>query len=320
MRLPVLFLALAAALGACGGDDADSASGDRPRVVVTTNILGDVVKQLTGDAVEVVTIMPVGSNPHDFQPSPREVDDIRRADLVVVNGGGFEEGLLRVIEGAEADGAVVYEAISAVPVLDREEDAHGHEEEDEDEVAEEAHGHDDGADPHFFTDPARMAVAAEGIFEAIVEQVPELADDRELNERAEQVIGELTALDREVEEMLAAIPAERRVLVTNHEVFGYFADRYGFELVGTVIPGGSTEGAAARDLSVLIEDIERAQVPAIFADTSAPADLARALAADVGDVEVVELFSESLGEEGSGAETYVEMMRTNARRIVEALA
>jgi zinc/manganese transport system substrate-binding protein len=305
LLLPILVL------GACGDDGAaDGASGDddRPRVVVTTSILGDVVSSLLGDAAEVTTIMPPGVNPHDFQASPREAAAMREADLLVVNGGGFEEGLLEVVAGAEDDGVPVFEALSAVEHLDLEE----HEEEDGDD-----HGHEhEGADPHFFADPARMADAARGILDAVSEEL----DLAGVEERAAAYLEELEALDAEVESILAAVPADRRVLVTNHEVFGYFADRYGFEVVGTVIPGGSTGESAAGDLADLLEVIEEEGVPAIFADTSSPADLAANLAGDVGDVEVVELFSESLGDEGSGGESYVAMVRTNAERIAAALA
>ena len=131
----------------------------------------------------------------------------------------------------------------------------------------------------------------------------------------------LEGLDTEVEQDLAAIPAERRRLVTNHEVFGYFAQRYGFEVVGAVIPAGTTQAEpSSAEVEALADVVEEAGVPAIFAETSSPATLADALAETVGDVRVVPLFSESLGDEGSGGATYVEMMRTNAERIAEALA
>lgn len=308
--LPLLSLLLLVA--ACGddGDDGDAAGAGRPQVVVTTSILGDVVSSLLGDAVEVTTIMPAGVNPHDFQASPREAAAMREADLLVTNGGGFEEGLLELVRGAEDDGVPVFEALSAVDHLDL--DAH-----EEDAAARGAeHGHDhEGSDPHFFTDPARMADAARGILAAVTEEL----DVEGLEERAAAYLEELEALDAEVASILAAVPAERRVLVTNHEVFGYFADRYGFEVVGTVIPGGSTGESAAGDLAHLLEVIEEEGVPAIFADTSSPADLAENLAKDVGEVEVVELFSESLGDAGSGGETYLDMVRTNAERIAAAL-
>jgi zinc/manganese transport system substrate-binding protein len=289
------------ALGACGDDGGSGGegAGGRPSIVVTTNILGDVVSSLLGDAAEVTVVMPPGASPHDFQASARDGQAMREADLLVVNGAGFEEGLLDVIESAEADGAAVHEAISAVDVL---------------ELAE------GGADPHFFTDPARMAVAARGIVDAAVDAVPEL-DTAAVRDGADAYIAELESLDAEVEAILAVVPEANRVLVTNHEVFGYLADRYGFEVVGTVIPGGSTgTGASAADLAELVQVVEEAGVPAIFADTSSPARLAEALAAEVGDVEVAVLFSESLGEPGSGGETYPAMVRTNAERIAGALS
>lgn len=295
-------VATGVALAACG-DDGSSGGGDaggRPSIVVTTNILGDVVTSLLGDAADVTVVMPPGASPHDFQASARDGQAMREADLLVVNGAGFEEGLLDVIESAEADGVPVHEAISAVDVL---------------ELAE------GGVDPHFFTDPARMAVAAGGILDAAVDAAPEL-DTEAVRGEADAYIAELGALDQEVEATLAAVAEADRVLVTNHEVFGYLADRYGFEVIGTVIPGGTTgEGASAADLAALVEVVEDAGVPAIFADTSSPARLAEALAAEVGgEVEVVTLFSESLGEPGSGGETYPAMVRTNAERIAGALS
>jgi zinc/manganese transport system substrate-binding protein len=120
---------------------------------------------------------------------------------------------------------------------------------------------------------------------------------------------------------VSAVPAGRRTLVTNHEVFGYFADRYGFDVVGAVIPAGTTQAEpSAEQLAELADTIEERGVPAIFVETSSPTRLADALAEEVGDVDVVELFSESLGDEGSGGETYAAMMRTNATRIADALA
>lgn len=286
-----------------GGDSAEPADGARPSIVVTTSMLGDVVSSMVGDAAEVTTIMAPGASPHDFQASARQAQAMREADLLVVNGADFEEGLLDVIDAAADDGVAVYRATSAVDTL---------------EFGDEDGG--SGVDPHFFTDPARMAVAAQGILDAVVEEVPAL-DTEDVRATADAYIRELEALDAEVEGILEVIPADDRILVTNHEVFGHFADRYDFEVVGTVIPGGTTaEGASAEGLAVLVRVIEGAGVPAIFADTSSPDQLARTLANEVGDVEVVELYSESLGEAGSGAGTYLEMMRTNAKRIARALA
>lgn len=332
--------ALAAALVACGDDDAaTTAAGPEQEtapaagtVVVTTSILGDVVENLVGNRAEVEVIMPPGADPHDFAPSARQAASMREADLLVVNGLGFEEGLLSAIEGAVEGGAVVVEATAAVTTielaggrshddeddgdgLDDEDDGHGHDDEDD------GPGHDDeGADPHVFTDPARMVDVVEDLAEALAEHVEGLDDDAFRN-RVEGYLADLRDLDAEIEAMVAEVPEDRRVLVTNHDSIGYFADRYDFEVLGVVTPGGSTLAEpGAADIAELARLVEAEGVPAVFAETSAPARLAEALAAEVGDVEVVELFSESLGEAGSGAETYLDMMRTNARRIVEALS
>ena len=316
--------ALALIASACGGQADVQVAGqvldaDAPTVVVTTNILGDVVQNLVGDQMNVEVIMGVGADPHDFQASAQQVAAIGDANVVITNGALFEEGLVDVIETAEDDGALVYEAISAVSTLEfaEGEGEHGHDDDEHDDDDE--HGHEDGVDPHFFTDPVRVALAVDGIADFLSANVDGI-DSAALATAAESYIGELNALDAEVEETLSAIDAANRVLVTNHEVFGYFADRYEFELVGTVIPATSTsDGASAQDLAELAEVIEHEGVSAIFADTSSSNELAETLAAEVGDVQVVELFSESLGDAGSGGATYVEMIRSNADRIAEAL-
>ena len=382
-RFLLLFVALATFAAACGDDDDTSAGqgGDLPTVVVTTNILGDVVTELTGGAVNVVTIMPVGADPHDFQASAQQVAEMQSAAVLIVNGGSFEEGLLDVIEGAEADGVAVYEAISAVSTIEFGEgghDDHGHDdhgdeeghegeedhdhegeeghedEEDHDHEGEEGHedeedhdhereeskdedhddhdhegedGHDDheghdhsGDDPHFFTDPARMALAVDGIAAFLIANVDGIDADA-VSAAAEAYHDELEALDAEVAALVESIPAESRVLITNHEVFGYFADRYGFEVAGAVIPSGSTvDSSSAGELAEFAELIQAEGVAAIFSDESASDQLAQTLADEVGDIAVVALFTESLGESGSGGATYVEMVRTNAERIAGALA
>jgi len=302
-RLPVAAVAvplLALALAACGDDDgAAGASGDRPHVVVTTNVLGDVVSELVGDEADVEVIMPPGVAPHEFQASAEQVAAMRDADVLITNGAGFEEGLTETIEAAEQDGVPTFAAINAVDTLQLEGDG--------------------GTDPHFFTDPARMAAAAQGIADFLVDEVPGL-DTPAFAHQAGATVDELHALDAEVERTLSVVPGSRRTLVTNHEVFGYFADRYGFDVVGAVIPAGTTQAEpSAEQLDELAHTIEEQHVPAIFVETSSPTRLADALADEVGDVDVVELFSESLGDEGSGGETYAAMMRTNARRIADAL-
>jgi zinc/manganese transport system substrate-binding protein len=289
-----------------------------------------------GEDATVAVVMPAGADPHEFQPSARQAAEMREADLLVTNGGGLEAGLDSTIEGAEDDGVAVFTALDHVDPLpgaagsehaegDHAEDDHTEDDDgtgsagdDDDEHDHDGHDHGD-IDPHFFTDPARMAVAAEALTAALVAESPEL-DTAVLRERADAYVAELRALDAEVEETVATVPDDRRVLVTTHDVLGYFADRYGFELLGSVLPSVTTEGApSAADIDALAGAVEETGVPAIFADASAPTDLADTLADEVGDIEVVELHTESLGETGSGADTYAGMIRTDAERIAAAL-
>jgi zinc/manganese transport system substrate-binding protein len=298
-----------------GGSGSGSGDGGRPLVVVTTSILGDVVRSVTDDAgVDVEVVMPLGADPHEFSPSTRQAETMSEADLLVVNGAGFEEGMEEIIERSEEAGAPLFSFADHVELLPFAEEGHAGESEEEAE----AHDHDE--DPHLWTDPTRIAAALPALAEALgsVEGV----DAAAVEEATTAYAAELTRLDTEIEELLAPVPEERRVLVTNHEVFGYFADRYGFEVVGTVIPAGTTlaepSSGELEDLAALIDDLG---VPAVFAEATQSTRLAEALADSVGsDVEVVELFTESLGEPDSGAETYVGLMRTDAELIAGALA
>lgn len=309
MRL-ILSFALAGTLGilsACGGSEAagdeppSSAGSDRPRVVVTTNILGDVVAQTLGDQVVVEVVMPAGTDPHEFKPSARQAEAMLDADMVVTNGADLEQSLSGLIESARADGVPVFTFADHV------------------ELRHVADDPDGPVDPHLWTDPYRMATAVTALedFAATVPGIDAaaLAADTSFSD-------ELDELDDEIAAAIGGIPTSRRVLVTNHESLGYFAERYGLRVVGAVIPSTSTSaGASAGDLEELAATIKLEGVRAIFAETTQPTRLAEALADEVGDnIAVVPLYTESLGEPGSGADTYVGMMRTNTKRIYQALS
>ena len=278
-------MVLLAAVG-CSAD----ASGDgRPTVVATHSVLGDLVHNVVGDAADVDVVMPAGTDPHEFEPSARQVAAMTDAELIVANGLDLEHGLDDALAAAEDAGVPVLRLGDELDPL--------------------------GDDPHWFTDPLRMA-AAGGLVAAALPSLPGVAD------RAHAYATELADLRDHVELALAPIPRDRRRLVTTHEVLGYFADRFGLEVVGTVIPSGSTLAEpSAADLGSLVEEIERTHIPALFVDASAPAGLVDVVADEVDDdVDVVELWSESLGEADSPASTYVDLIRTDADRIAGALA
>ena len=291
---------------------------EKPLIVVTTNILGDVVSKAVGELFDVETIMPPGADPHVFQASAKQVDRMMKADLLVVNGANFEEGLLDVIKGAESDGVKVFEAMNSVEPLE-DHDEEGHDDHDEHEDHDE-HGHDHGGvDPHFFTDPGRMAQVVNQLSDFLVLNFPEI-DEEDLVSHMADYSEKLEDLDGEVMQTLSSIPESSRVLVTNHEVFAYFAESYGFEILGTIIPSSSTlSSASAKDLADLTEKMKAEGVQAVFVDASSSDSLADALAGEVDGVEVVTLFSESLGPEDSAGSTYIDMVRTNSELIANAL-
>ncbi|MGN7188413.1 zinc ABC transporter substrate-binding protein AztC [Microbacterium enclense] len=287
--------ALLALTGCAGG-----AASDRPLVVVTTNILGDVVSHLVGDDVEVMTLMRPGADPHSFEISAAEAARMRSADLLVANGLGLEEGLQQHLDAAASEGVQTFVAGDAVTVLPY--------------TSTDADGADD---PHFWTDPAQMIAVVDALT-PVLEGLGAPA----VTEHAAAYRADLETLDAEMTTAFAAIPADRRALVTNHHVFGYLADRFGFRVVGAVIPGGTTLAApSTSDLADLVSAIDEAGVPTIFAESSSPDRLVRALAEEADRrVTVTELFTESLTDASGGAPDYLTMMRVNTERITSGLS
>lgn len=288
-----LLIATLLVLGSCGSTDSPS---DGPRVVATTTMLGDIVESVVGEAATVETLLPIGTDPHDYRPSAQEVAALVSADLVVANGLELEEGLNDVLENAADDGVTVLrigELVDPIPFSS-----------DPTEL-----------DPHVWLDPLRMADAARLIGDALAT----LDSSADWAARAADYGAELEAADEEIIEILKAV--QNRQLVTSHDSLSYFADRYDFEVLGVVIPGGSTlADPSSAELAALAEAITAADVAAIFAETTEPSALAEAVAAEVGtSVAVVELYTGSLGEPGSGADTLIGMLTTNARRIADAL-
>ena len=294
---------LAAVVLASGLTACSAPADDRPLVVVSTNILGDVVEEVAGDEVRVLTLMRPDADPHSFEISAQEAARVRSADLVVSNGLGLEEGLQQHLDAAAAEGVPGFVAGDAIEVLDY--------------TAGDASG---APDPHFWTDPARMVDVVEGLEDALVEV--DGVDPAAVRRQAAAYVDQVEDVDAEMTTAFAAIPEERRALVTNHHVFGYLAQRYDFEIVGAVIPGGTTLAApSASDLADLVQAVDETGVGAIFAESSAPDDLARALADEAGvEVDVVGLYTESLTGPGGGAEDYLSMMRANTARIGEGLS
>ncbi|WP_375002927.1 zinc ABC transporter substrate-binding protein AztC [Aeromicrobium sp. CTD01-1L150] len=284
-------------LGGCGAQSAEDGG-----IVVTTNILGDVVQEVVGDEVPVTVLMAPNADPHSFEISARQAATVERASLIVSNGLGLEEGVQTVVDAAQDSGVAVLPVAEEVRPLTYREGASA--------------GQDD---PHFWTDPARVREAVDLIEEQVLEHV-EAVDADQLRASAAEYAEQIDELDAWMETELASVPEERRSLVTNHHVLGYLADRFGYEVIGAVIPSGTTLASpSASDLDSLSTAVREAGVRTVFADSSQPDKLARVMAeqADL-DVEVADLYSESLTAEDE-ASTYLSMMRANTETIVAGL-
>ncbi len=294
--------ALVLALSACSNQAEPVAATDTPVAVATTTMLGSVLGDITSCAGSTsMSVMKPGDDPHTFSLSSDQVAMMVRSKLVIANGLGLEEGISSALENVTRDGGKVFEVAPTVaPIGFGGSDGHGQ-----------------GKDPHFWLDASRMAQAASNVGS----ELASATGDAKYEECGRQVADELKTLHEQVKQTLSAVPQERRVLVTDHDAFGYFAKAYGFSIVGVVVPGGSTDAEpSSADLAKITDAISSQGVTAIFSNTAANDALVQAVAGEVGqEVQIVPLYVGSLGPQGSGADTYAGMMITNATLIAEAL-
>lgn len=280
-------------------------AGGKLKVVATTNIVGDMVSHVGGDAIALTKLLPVGADPHTFTPSPGDVRAVAEAHVVFINGLSLEAFLEALIENAGGE-AVVASVSQGVTLRAF----------DEDEDHEEDHSHLE-VDPHTWMSPANALIFVHNIERALTALDPASAEIYQANAKAYRT--ELEALDAWVKTQITAIPAENRKLVTDHDTLGYYADRYGLELIGAVIPAYSTGAEpSAQELAELQEAIKAFGVKAIFVGTTVNAKLAEQIAQD-SEVQLVSLYTGSLGPAGSGVETYLDLIRYDTTAIVEAL-
>ena len=300
--------------------------GGKIAVVTTSNLLADWVRAVGQDRVEVFPLLPANADPHAFQPGGRDVARVADADLILSIGLSLEAGWLDdlVANAAQESSELVavgdhVNPIYFVELLDQEESQGEHGQEDHQDEAEEEGDHDhDALDPHFWFDPLRVKQAVS----LIADQLSTLDSEDETfyRDNAADYNRELHALDSWIVEEVAKLPGERRLLVTSHDSFQYFALRYGFKIVGTIVPAATTETEpTAQELFHLIQTIEREGVPAVFAEKSHSQRLSKRIAEETGAQLIGGLYSGSLGEPDGEAGAYLDLMRYNVRTIVEAL-
>jgi len=311
----VALVVAAAAVAACG--DGDAAADGRLEVVTSTGFLADMARNVAGERATVRSLIPAGSDPHAFEPTPSHLRETAGADLIVLNGFGLEGRLADVLREAGADAPVIEAAAGLTPRTPQPGEP-AHDDHRGDAGGDGEDGHAGEADPHFWLDPTLAVRYVENIRDALTAVDPAGAEDYRRN--ADAYIAELGDLDRWIAAQVATIPPEDRQLVMNHVSHGYFADRYGLRIVGAVIPAVSSGATpSARDLAELVATVRRTGVKAIFIDVGEDPRLARQIADETGVEVVDDLRVHSLSEPGGGAATYIEMLRHDTTRIVEAL-
>jgi ABC-type Zn uptake system ZnuABC Zn-binding protein ZnuA len=308
-RLLVATLGVIAAVAVgCGEDDSGSAARPGPHVVATTTQAADFARNVAGDRADVTQLMTANADPHGYELRPRDVEAITDADVIVRSGGDLDDWLADAIEqsGADADVVTLIDAVKPI------EGGHAHEEEA---------GHEEEADevdPHWWQDPRNAVIAVGEIERALTAADPEGA--AAYKDQAARYRARIQTLDREVAACWKQVPARERKLVTTHDALGYYAARYGLEVVGTVIPSLSTQGQpSAGELAELAETIEHEGVDVVFAESSVNSKVERAIADEAGATVGAPLWADTLGPEGSDGATYLESIASNTRAMVEGV-
>ena len=297
-RLFVIWILSIFIISSCGEESTSPSETTAPVILTSTTFLADIAQNVAGDRVVVESLLPVGSDPHSYQPTPQDVTRIVQSKLLIINGAEYEHFLESLLENAGGEREVIEASAGLRPRTD----------------AESEHG---GTDPHFWLDPNHVITYIENIREGLTHYDPEGAAVYQSG--AEAYVAQLTQLDAWINEQVSQIPPERRLLVTNHAALGYFADRYGFQVIGAVVPGVSSDASpSAEQMAKLIDQIKASGTPAIFLDEVENPALAQQIADETGVKVIEDLHLESLTD-GPPAGTYIDLIKHNVTRIVEAL-
>lgn len=284
-------------LSSCAGESAPNAGTGAPVILTSTSFLADITRSIAGDRVQVLSLLPIGADPHSYQPTPQDVARISESKLLIINGAEYEHFLEALLDNADGERTIIEASAGISPRADAESEQ--------------------GVDPHLWLDPNNVIVYVENIRDALTHFDPE--GEAVYRTNAEAYVADLQDLDGWIVEQVEQVPADRRLLITNHEAFGYFADRYGFTIVGTVIESFSSDASpSAQQLAALIDQIRSSAAPAIFLDASDNTMLAQQIASETDVQVVIDLHLESLTD-GPPAATYIDMMKHNVTQIVEAL-
>jgi len=290
VRSKIIVLLLLALSPACGAQANLHSSKPGSIVIASTTILADIVRNVAGDRLPVESILPVGADPHSYQSTPQDAVKIEKSKLLIINGARYEVFLDPLLENVSG-GRMPIEASAGLPV--------------------------ERGDPHLWLDPNNVILYVENIRDALTHYDPDGAAVYKSN--ADAYSAQLKTLDTWISEQVSQIPPGKKLLISNHESLGYFARRYGFTIVGTVLESFSSDASSsAQQMAQLIEQIESSGAPAIFIDAGDNPALAQQIADETGAQVITDLHLESLTD-GPPAATYIKMMKHNVTLIVGAL-
>jgi ABC-type Zn uptake system ZnuABC Zn-binding protein ZnuA len=291
--LTSLFL-LATLLTACQAGQSPVVPG-APKVLTTTTILADITRQVAGDRLQVDSLLPLGVDPHAYQPAPSDAAKVAESTVLITNGAGYEHFLTQLLENAGGNRLVIEASAGLTPLTSP----------------------DGGIDPHFWLDPNLVIAYVENIRDGLSKADPEGAAIYTTN--ADAYIKELQDLDAWIKTQVDPLTPDKRIVVTNHESLAYFANRYGFDVIGAVVPSLSSDAApSAQQMAALIEQIRSSGARAILLDQMDNPNLAKQISAETYTKVISDLHLESLTTPDGNASSYIEMMKYNVSRIVDA--
>jgi len=302
----VIILVLSIAMTGCGQSLAQSSTGaatpeGKLKVLATTTMLGDVVRNVGGDAIDLTVLMPINADPHNFQPTPQDAAKVAAADVIFMNGVGLEAFLEPLLKNAGSNAKLINTS-QGITLLN---------------TTSGGTSEGVGGDPHVWYDPNNIVIWTQNIEQNLSQMDPKNASTYHTN--AEKYRQALANLDAWVRQQVAQIPAANRKLVTDHQSFGYFANRYGFEQVGAIIPSISTQAEpSAQELAALEDSIRKLGVHAIFTENTVNPALAERVAEDT-HTKLVFMYSDSLSDPNGPAGTYLDYVRFDVNEIVKAL-
>ena len=282
-----ILLIFSSVISSCAAPEEKS---ELKKIVVSTSIIGDVAMQISGGIFDIYALLPAGNDPHGYQPTPQDIAKISDADLLMINGFGLEDNLKSILSVNELEGKTVVVS-DGIKILN--------------------------GDPHVWLDPANVIIWVENIRDVFIDLQPDM--ELEIRENAENYILKLKELDSWIEETVAQIPVDKRLLISDHLSFTYFVNKYGFKQAGTIKQSfSSLAEPSAEELADLIDLINTSGIPAIFIGQEGNPELAGMLTDDL-DIQLVELYLGALSTSDGPAGNYIDLMRFNTEAITSAL-